>query len=117
VFSWKDATSSEPIDQGRRVPPRNVYAFACALFILPRYSYTVRGVLTADAKRIRYMLRTNVFEPNQVHYSDRVTVLKFRTKWRRQLTLNHLRIHAKIHEEPATYQPLDIGHSHKFLSS
>ena len=34
VLSWKDATYSEPIDQGRRVPPRNVYAFAPAPFIL-----------------------------------------------------------------------------------
>jgi len=77
----------------------------------------MRGVLAADTKRSRDMLRTNVFEPNQAHSSDSVTVLKFRTKWRWQLTLNHERIHAKIHEESATYQPLDIGHSHKFLQS
>jgi hypothetical protein len=82
VFSWKETPSSEPIDQGRGVPPGNVYALACAPFFLPRYSDSVRGVLTADTKQVRYMLRTNLFESNQAHSGDSVTVLKFRTKWR-----------------------------------
>jgi hypothetical protein len=108
VFSRKDAASSEPVDPGRRVSPGNVHAFACALFIIPRYSYAMGCVLTADTKRIRYVLRTNVFEPNQAHSSNSVSALKFGTKWRGQLTLNHQRIHSKIHQEPATDQASDI---------
>jgi len=103
VFTRKKATSNESIDPRRGVSARNVNALARSTVVLPPNSDPVRCILAANTKRARYATGTDVLKANQAHSSDCVTILKFRTKWSRQLALDNRWIDAVIDEKAATY--------------
>jgi hypothetical protein len=83
--------------------------------VLPCHGDAMCGVLAAESERIRHKLWSNLFKSNEANPSHRVAALKFRTKWRRELSLNYRRVNAVVDEKTATDQTMDVRHSHRVV--
>jgi hypothetical protein len=87
------------------------------VLVVPDDRNAVRRVFTGQAEHPRKAFGTDVLQANQTNAGDGVAIVKLWAERGRQLTLNHVRLDAKVDEQPSPDHTVNLRQFHARTST